>query len=135
MPRCFEVGPAVDSFWYFRWNCVQEAASVGAAEIEQILQNEVLLTGLEPVLLRLKKTEMAQKGRQQGDRREWPGLQSVPKVVPAWSSPEQVGVSARSDELKNVAFDSVDEQPIGLDVTLPAVSEHALEWVVSVLWR
>jgi hypothetical protein len=53
-------------------------------------------------------------------------MQSVPKVVPAWSSPEQVGVSACSDELKNVAFDSVDEQPVGLDVTLPAVSEPIL---------
>jgi len=60
---------------------------------------------------------------------------SPPKVVPEWSSPEQVGVRIRSDELENVAFDSVNEQPVALDVALPAVLEDAFKLVVSVLGR
>lgn len=33
---------------------------------------------------------------------------------------------ACSDELKDIAFDSVDKKPVGLDVALSAVSKHAL---------
>ncbi len=42
---------------------------------------------------------------------------------------------ACSDELKNVSFDSVDEKPVGLDVTLPAVSKRTFELVIPVLWQ
>lgn len=44
-------------------------------------------------------------------------------------------MSACSNKLKNVTFNSVDEKPVRLYVTLPAVPEHALELVIPVFWR
>lgn len=64
-----------------------------------------------------------------------PIIRNTPKVVAERSLPEQIGVCACPDELKKVAFDSVNEQPVARDVIFPAVSERALELVVSVLWR